>query len=154
MIADGRLAAWCAALLLAVLVPTFLLMMEMPPRLVSSVEYKCYIALTDVFTFMLGYAILIGLPTALAFYYLRWTHPLAALAGGLALGTLAAALLSDPYLCPLGMMAAVVFWGTLKSCGALMVNRSRPRVSMALAGLSILLTGLSVWAIPICLVGG
>ncbi len=140
----GFLSAWLAALLLAVLAPTLLLALpeKLPPF--AGIGDACLLA--PAFVFILGYAILAGLPTALILYLMRWTHPLVAPAAGLVLGALPATMFHWWYLAPLGGVSAAVFWATLRSCGVLAAGDKsvRPRLSIALAGVAIILTVLAL----------
>lgn len=101
------LPAWIAAFLLAVLAPTLLL--AVPARLepLFSTGDACLLAPAHVF--ILGYAVLTGLPAALVLYRMRWIDPLIAAAAGFTLGALPATLFHWWYLAVLGAVSATVF---------------------------------------------
>jgi hypothetical protein len=148
----GLLSAWVAALLFAVLAATALLALPVQLGPFASLGDKCLIA--PAFVATLGYASLAGLPTAVLFAWRRWTHPLAASAAGLALGVVPAAVMAWPYLAVLGAVAAAVFWATLRSCSVAAAGgySVRPRLGLAVAGVAIVLTVLSLWLMPACYV--
>jgi len=54
----------------------------------------------------------------------------------------------------LGAVAAAAFWATLRSCSVAAGGgySVRPRLSVAVAGVALLLTLLSLWAMPACYV--
>ena len=148
----GLLSAWVAALLFAVLAATLLLALPVQVGPFASLGDKCLIA--PAFVVILSYASLAGLPTAAVFAWRRWAHPLAAAAAGLALGILPASVMAWPYLALLGAVAAAAFWATLRSCSVAAGGgySVRPRLSVAVAGVALLLTLLSLWAMPACYV--
>jgi hypothetical protein len=148
----GLLSAWVAALLLSVLAATALLALPVQLGPFASLGDKCLIAPTFVAT--LGYASLAGLPTAAVFAWRRWTHLLAASAAGLALSILPATVMAWPYLAVLGAVSAAVFWATLRSCSVAAVGgySVRPRLSVAVAGVALILTLLCLWVMPACYV--
>ncbi len=126
----ARLAAWLAGLLLAVLATTLLF---------AAIGEKCLLA--PALVAILAYAVVAGLPTAAILWWRRWTHPLSAAAAGFVLGLVPASMFGWPALALLGAAGAAVFWATLRTCGALPGAASlRPRLSVALAGLAILVT--------------
>ena len=148
----GLLAAWVAALLFAVLAATLLLALPVQVGSFAALGDICLLA--PAFVVVLGYASLAGLPAAAVFTWRRWTHPLAAAAAGLALGALPATVLAWPYLALLGAVVAAVFWATLRSCSVAAGGgySVRPHLSVAVAGVALLLTLLCLWAMPACYV--
>jgi hypothetical protein len=133
----GRPAAWLAAFLLAATI-----LFALPPPV--GIGEKCLFA--PAFVAILGYAILAGLPTAAILAWRRWSHPVAATAGGLVLGALPALMFGWPYFALMGAVGAGVFWATLKFCGTLPADATpvRPSLSVALAGAAIVLTVVAV----------